>query len=70
MNNNIGIAAKRAGEVCIKRCVQSVVAILRDIKHAGAEILRTMHGLRGQNLKDLANVGIGDRIEAVLNGGS
>ena len=39
-DDDVGVAANWAGEARVRRGVQRVTAVLRDIKHAGAEILR------------------------------
>ena len=39
-DDDIGVATNGASEVRVQRGVQRVTAVLRDIKHAGAEILR------------------------------
>ena len=69
MNDDIGVATNGASEVRIQRGVQSVMAVLRDIKHASAEVLRTEHRFCGQYLDDFMNVRIDDCVEATLKGG-
>ena len=70
MHDNIGVTSDRRREVRVQRRVQRIVAVLGDIEHAGAEVLRGVHGLVRDDLKQLASGLVFDSVEAFHEGTS
>ena len=54
----------------VQRRVQRIMAVLGDIEHAGAEVLRGVHGLVRDDLKQLASGLVFDSVEAFHEGTS
>lgn len=47
MDEDVGVATDRGGEVRVERQVERVVVVLGDVEHARAEVLGAVHRLRG-----------------------
>ncbi len=70
MDQYIRIATDRGSEVRVERDVKSIMTVLRDIQHAGAEILRTWGRLLEEELKDETSSGVLDTFKGLHEGGN
>lgn len=58
MHDNVRIATNGGGEVGVEGDVEGVVAVLRDVQHAGAEVLRAGRSLLKEKLQHVPSSGI------------
>lgn len=60
MDHNIGVTTNRGGEVRVEGDVESVVAVLGDVKHAGTEVFGALHRSGREVLEGETLGGVGD----------
>lgn len=58
MDDDVGVASDRAGEVRVQRDVERKVLVLCDVERARAEVLGSMHRLGCKELQDEGDVGL------------
>ena len=66
MHEHVGVTADRGREVGVQGNVESIVAVLGDVEHASAEVLRALSSLRQEDIATSIKACIGIPIDSLV----